>query len=226
MPVLAACSGLTDNADGVASLEIRYPANTFLEFGASLQLTAVARNAAGDSVGVPLLWLTPDTTVVLEETGLVTPATDSGSARIQVGVFGQDTVLTSLSGLLLTLTRRADSLTLTTADSVTIARDTVDNARIDVTMFGGDPAAGVRSRPVIFRIVDPAPADTPAVIFSNGRAADSAMTSATGTVSATVSGNRRRPIPDRAVVEIVARRADGTLIPGSERLVVVRFLHQ
>lgn len=210
----------------MASLEVHFPANTFLEAGATLLLRAVARNAAGDSVAADIRWQTPDTTVILEPTGLVTAVGESGTARIQAGVFGADTIVSSLAGLTLTITRRADSLVLTSADSLTIARDTLDTASIRVTLLGGDPPTGVSGRPVALRIVDPVPVDSPGVVFNSGRTRDSVMTGVGGIATSTVRGVKGRAIPDRAVVEVHAYRADGTPIPGSGRTIVIRFLHQ
>lgn len=187
----------------------------------------MARDASGDSVAADIRWLTPDTTIILgSTTGIVTPVGDTGTARIQVAVFGKDTLLSSLAGLTLTITRQVDSLVLAGPDSLTITRDTIDLASVQIQLLGGDPAVGVRTRPVSLRIVEPVPVDSPAVIFSSGRTRDSLMTAANGIVTGTVRAAKGRPVPDRAVVEAYAFRADGTAIPGSGRRVVIRFLHQ
>jgi hypothetical protein len=188
---------------------------------------AVARNADGDSIDAPIRWRTPDSTISLDSlTGTATAVTDAGTARIQITVFGRDTVLTGLAGLTLSLTPKADSLTLASSDSLTISRDTLDTQQIRFILEGGDPAVGVAGRPVIFRIVEPAPADSPGVAFQSGRLSDSLMTDATGTVTSVVKGVAGRTRPDRAVIEVNASRATGAKIPGSGRQVVVRFLHQ
>lgn len=193
-----------------------------------MDLDAVARNAAGEAVDVGdrLRWLTPDTTVALDSaTGLVTPRAATGTARIQVGIFGIDTVVTAPSSLVLTLTAKADTLLLLSPDSVEILRDRFDTAPIQLRLDGGSPLVPVVGRPVTFRVIEPAPSDSPAVVFASGRAADSLTTTTTG-VTATVRGAPGRPIPDRAVIEINAWRATGAAIPGSGRRVVVRFRHQ
>jgi hypothetical protein len=224
--VLAACSGLTDNEDGVASLEIRYPANTFLEAGTTVRLAGIARNAAGDSVDVAIRWRTPDTTVAIDSvTGLVAPLASSGSARIQAAVFGKDTIVTTLAALTLTLTARADSLVLTTPDSLDLAHDT-STAVIRTRFLGGAPAVGIFNRPLALRIVEPAPADSPAVAFRSGRTADSTNADQTGATASTLRAVRGRQPPDRVVVELAARRADGQPIPGSGHRIVIRFRHQ
>jgi hypothetical protein len=66
------CSNLTEGADGVVELEIRQPAATQIEVGQTLQLTARALNRDGDPVDVPIAWLTPDATLTVDNSGLVT----------------------------------------------------------------------------------------------------------------------------------------------------------
>lgn len=202
------------------------PANTFLEPGVPVHLVAVARNAAGDSIAADLRWRTPDSTVQLDSTrGIVTAKATSGTARVQVGAFGKDTLVSGLGNLTFTLTAKADSLTLVSADSVNVTKDT-DGTQLKAKLWGGTPAAGVSGRPVVFRIIDPAPADTPTVAFNFTRSADSLATDATGGVTAVLRPALNKTPPDRVVVRLTARRANGDAIPGSGRLIVVRFLHQ
>jgi hypothetical protein len=66
------CSGLTEGAGGVVELEITQPAITTIEVGQVLQLTARALDRDGNPVAVPITWLTPDTTLTVDGTGLVT----------------------------------------------------------------------------------------------------------------------------------------------------------
>ncbi len=222
----AACSGLTNNNDGIERIEIVGPANFFLEIGTPTQLKAVALNQAGDSVAADFRWRTPDTTVTLDSLqGIITARLAAGTARVQLGVFGKDTIATSFAGLTFTLTAHADTLILVSADSVDVPKDTTGTP-IRIQLAGGVLRTGVTGRPVSFRVIDPAPADTPAVAFTSGRVKDSLSTDGTGVTSSTVRGVKGRPVPDRAVVEINAYRASGVPIPGSGRRVVIRFRHQ
>lgn len=224
--LLAGCSGISENADGVASVEIRLPTNFYLEKGQSVLIRAVARNRDGDSVAAEFRWRSPDTTIAVDSAlGIVTGLTDVGTARVQAALFGSDTLLSILDSLTFTLTAMADTGFSTTPDSITISVDTVATS-IAFTLEGGTPRQPVAGRPVTFIIVDPAPADTPVVMFLSGRARDSTLTSAAGVATLTVRGRSGKTIPDRAVVEINAYRAAGALIPGSGQRVVVRFLHQ
>ena len=190
-----------------------------------MTLKAVARNATGDSVAADFQFLSPDTTITVGTTsGLVTAVAATGTGRVQVAIFGQDTVATRLDTLKFILTARADTLALVGADSVDVLVDSVGvnlTARID----GGSPRAAVPGRPITFRLIQPAASDS-TVVLPSGRGADSVLTGTTGTAALRVRGRSGRTIPDRAVVEINAYRADGQLIPGSSRQVVLRFRHQ
>jgi hypothetical protein len=225
----AACSSISENEDGIATLEIRVPRNTFLEQGVPLTLSAVARNSAGDSVAAEIVWRTPDTTVTIDSVGgTLTPIVPSGSARIQAAVRGRSVLASDFSQFTFSITRKADSLVLDSPDSIDVVRDTLPSPAIAARLIRlpGDP--GVAGRPIVFRIIDPAVGPDTTVVLGRGRPADSVQSAATGGpgVPVTVQAARGRPPPDRVVVEITAHRASGAPIPGSGRLVVIRFLHQ
>jgi len=191
-------------------------------------LSAVALDRNGNVVeSAPLRWRTPDTTVTVNETtGLVQSQVGAtGSARIQVGVFGSDTIATSLTALTITLTGRADTVYLVGDDSLTVASDN-GTASFQIRADGGSPAVGIQQRPITARIIEPVPVDSPTVVFQSGRVNDSLMTASNGVATFTVRNLPNRPVPDRAVIQIRARRANGNEIPGSGRTLVVRFLHQ
>ncbi len=193
-----------------------------------MQLSAVALDRNGNVVeSAPLRWRTPDTTVSLdEETGLVESESDAtGTARIQVGVFGSDTIATALTSLTITLTGRADTVLLVGDDSLTVTSDN-GTASFQIRADGGSPAVPIAQRPITARIIEPAPVDSPTVVFQSGRVSDSLMTANNGIASFTIRNLPNRPVPDRAVVQIRARRANGNEIPGSGRTLVIRFLHQ
>lgn len=171
-------------------------------------------------------WRTPDTTITIDSlTGLVTPRFPSGSARIQAGVFGRDTIVSTIAGLTLTLTEKADSITLLTGDSLDVLQDTA-TATIRTRFVRGTPVVGVATRPAALRIIEPAPADSPAVRFLSGRVADSVMSDGAGGTSSQLRALRGRTPPDRVVVEVTAHRASGEAIPGSAKRIVIRYRHQ
>ncbi len=66
------CSNLTEGAGGVVELEIRQPAVTTIEVGDTLRLSARALDRDGNPVNVPITWRTPDTTMTVDDQGLVT----------------------------------------------------------------------------------------------------------------------------------------------------------
>lgn len=226
LAVVAGCSGISENADGIASVEIRLPANFYLENARPLLIRAIARNAGGDSVAADFRWRSPDTLITVDSTrGVVTAKADAGTARIQVALFGKDTLVSILDSLRFTLTAAADTAFLTSPDSVAVRVDT-DPTTIAMKLEGGAPRVAVAGRPISFAIIEPAPTDTPAVVFASGRAKDSVTTATTGIASLVIRGRSGAAIPDRVVVEVNAFRASGAKIPGSGRRVVVRFLHQ
>jgi len=83
--LLAGCGKLTTTPDGVAYLEIIAPATLTLDVGATLQFAARALDGNGEPVDVQLTWRTPDTTISVDETGLVT-GLSAGSGRVQAAV--------------------------------------------------------------------------------------------------------------------------------------------
>jgi hypothetical protein len=224
--LLGGCSGISDNDDGIATVEIRLPANFYLEHNQSVTIRAVARAANGDSVDAAFRWRTPDTVIAVDSTrGTVTALLSSGTGRVQAALFGKDSIFSILDSLKFTLTAVADTGFLTTADSIDVPID-VSPTAISFKLEGGTPRTAVSGRPITFSIIEPVPADTPVVIFASGRAKDSTITATTGIATISVGGRTGKTIPDRAVVEINAYRATGAKIPGSGKRVVIRFLHQ
>jgi uncharacterized protein YjdB len=102
------CSNLTEGPNGVVELEITQPAQTQIEVGQTLQLTARALNKDGDPVFVVISWRTADATVTVDDQGLVTGVAP-GTGRVQAFVG-------SLSSALITLT-----VIVTTAPTPSIA---------------------------------------------------------------------------------------------------------
>ena len=76
------CSDLTEGAGGLVELEIRQPAITTVAVGDTLRLSARALDKDGNPVAVPITWLTPDTTLTVDTSGLVTGVWP-GTGRVQ-----------------------------------------------------------------------------------------------------------------------------------------------
>jgi hypothetical protein len=83
---VSGCSDLPTTGDGVVALEVTTPTPLTLVQGSTRQLTARALNAAGEPVEVAITWATPDTTVTVSESGLVTAVAASGTGRVQASV--------------------------------------------------------------------------------------------------------------------------------------------
>jgi len=76
------CSNLTEGAGGVVQVEITQPAITQIEVGQTLRLTARALDRNGDPVAVPITWRTSDTTLTVDDQGLVTGVAP-GTGQVQ-----------------------------------------------------------------------------------------------------------------------------------------------
>lgn len=83
--LLAGCGNLPTTVDGVAYLEIIPPRTLTLEVGATLRIVARALDRDGQPVDVPITWRTPDATVSVDDTGLVT-GLSVGPGRVQASV--------------------------------------------------------------------------------------------------------------------------------------------
>lgn len=104
---LLGCSDLNEGPGGVVALEIRRPATTMIEIGATLQLTAVALDRDGNPVAAPITWRAPDPTLTVDQTGLITGVAP-GPGRVQAFTDAlssglvQFTVIATAGGLALT----------------------------------------------------------------------------------------------------------------------------
>ena len=78
----AACSQLSESNGGIATLDVRLPANSFLEQERPLRLTAVARNRNGDSARQPAC----GATLGFGTAARPVPTTDETSCRRILGI--------------------------------------------------------------------------------------------------------------------------------------------
>lgn len=222
---LAGCSSLSNNDDGVAVLEVQAGVNPFLEPGVPLQLRGVARNSAGDSVDIPIVWRASDTTLVRLDslTGVIEAKAVTGTVQVQASTRGKSPIVTDPFALTFTLTAKAESLQVV-LDSLDVLTDATTSPPLQAMLFGID-AAPVAGRPVQFRIIEPAygTGDTPGVQFSTFRIADSTQTSTLGIASMFLTRVTDQPTPARVVVEVRAFHATGAPILGSGQQIVVRF---
>ncbi|MBA2292373.1 MAG: hypothetical protein H0W15_07955 [Gemmatimonadales bacterium] len=96
--MLAGCSSLPGDADGVVSLELRSPVAVTLSQGASFTLQAQALDRNGEIVNAPIRWRTADTTITVDSvSGVVTALQGTGTGTVQAALGtlrGPDVVFT------------------------------------------------------------------------------------------------------------------------------------
>ncbi len=223
---LLSCSNAGELADGVIEIQVIAPVPPIVDFGDTTQYIAVPLNADGDSVGAPVVWVTPDDsslTIVNPATGLVTGVKPNTSGRLQA-------VLGSLTTGFFTLTvlARADTLILP-ADSVqtVLADDNASDPLLPV-LESDNPAGPTAGHRVTFTIVKPVFADTTGVQnvrFTNGQLAQTATTTADGTpaVPIIVSRVTGRTAPDSVVISVTTFQSSGAAVPGSGQTFLVLF---
>jgi uncharacterized protein YjdB len=83
--LVAGCGTLPTTDDGVAFLDIIPPATLTVEVGDTLRFVARALDRDGQPIDVPVSWRTPDTTVSVDDSGLVTGLV-AGTGRVQAAV--------------------------------------------------------------------------------------------------------------------------------------------
>ncbi len=223
---LVSCSNAGELADGVIEIQVVAPQPPVIDFGDTTQFVAIPLNQNGDSVGAPVVWVTPDDssiTIVDPATGLVTGVKPDTQGRVQA-------VLGTLTTGFFTLIIRAR------ADTIVLPADTVQSVLIDnnsslpllPVLESFNPAGPVTGQRLVFTIVKPVFADTTGVqnvALTNGRLVDSVLTAADGTpvIGVVVSRVTGRTAPDSVLIAVTASQSSGNPVPGSGQLFVVLF---
>lgn len=213
------CSNLDEGEAGIVSLELQTPAVTDLEIGETTQLVAVALNRDGEVVEVPITWLTPDTTVIVDGTGLVT-GVSPGSGRVQARAGSLTSALVGFNVL-----APADTLIIVGDSVLTVPAvpGTTNPLVVRLESFHPLGAGPLGDRPVVYEITGPVEALT-SVILSGGAVIDTLLTGTDGTVGsvslALVSG---AVAPESTIVEVRASRTRGAVVPGSGQRFIVRY---
>jgi hypothetical protein len=223
---IAACSNAGELADGVIEIQVIAPQPAVIDFGDTTRYRAIPLNQAGDSVGAPVLWVTPDDSsliIIDPATGLVTGAKPQTAGRMQA-------VLGTLTTGFYTLTIVARP------DTIVFPVDTVqivllgDNSSTPLlpVLASFNPAGPLALRRVVFTIVRPVFADTTGVqnvALNNGKLVDSVFTGTDGTPSLGVVVSRvaGRAAPDTAVVTVTASQTSGRTVPGSGQMFLILF---
>jgi len=219
LPLLG-CSDITAMAGGVVALELRLPNPAVVEQNDTLQLRARALNAKGDSVPANIVWRTPDTTLVLDSTGLVSTTLTSGSGRVQAKAASLVSELTTLQ-----IRRRSDTLALTGPAVVTIAGADTASAALQAAVLSLAPdTAGISGTTLLYEVVETAAAQGK-LRFAGGGLALRATTSASGEPAVPVT-LRKVPgtTPPAAVtVRCSATRPSGRAVAGSGQVFTLNF---
>jgi hypothetical protein len=220
VPALVAapgCSNLDEGEAGIVALELQTPTVTDLETGETTQLTAIALNREGETVEVPITWRTPDTTVIVDGTGLVT-AVSPGPGRVQASA---GTLTSALVGF--TVLAPADTLILVGDSVVSVPALPGTTGPLVVRLESFNPPGVLGSRPVVYEITGPTEALT-SVVLPGAVVIDTLLTAADGTVSTvTLSLVTEAVAPESVVVEVRASRTRGAVVPGSGQRFIVRY---
>jgi hypothetical protein len=223
---LISCSNAGELADGVIEIQVIAPSPPVVDFGDTVQYVAVPLNADGDSVGAPVVWVTPDDSTIIivnSATGLVTGVKPNSTGRVQA-VLGDLTT----GFFTLAILARADTIILP-ADSVqTVAADDNVSGPLLPVLESDNPAGPTAGHRVTFTIVQPTYADTTgvqAVRLPNGTMTQTTTSVADGTpaIGITVSRITGRTTPDSVLVAVTSFQSSGNPVPGSGQRFLVLF---
>jgi hypothetical protein len=210
------CSDLVEGAGGVVELQIRVPEVTTVEVGETLQLTAIALDKEGNPAETPITWNTPDTTVTVDGTGLVTGVAP-GVGQVQAFAGSLPSAAVPI-----TVSIRADTLALV-GDSVVTVAPGANSAPLVVQLLSISQPDPLPSRTVIYSVSFPT-ITVGQVHLPNGTIVDTNSTGTSGVdQSITLNRDPVAPAPDTAFVQVRSPRASGVDVPGSGQRFIVVF---
>jgi len=225
--LVAGCSNLPTDASGVISLEVIRPEPATVEVGDTIQLSARALDAQGDSVAVPITWQTSDTTIWVDSTtGRVTGLVPGKTGRVQAS----ETSLVS-NPITLTVIGRPDTLVVAPDTLIVPAGTSASTALVASLLSRDDTAAsgfiGAVGARMIIAITSPTFTDpaTRTVQLSNNALADTVAAGADGLPTTAVTVNRvdGATAPDTVRVTISGVHRSGAPVAGSGQEVLVVF---
>jgi hypothetical protein len=218
---LGGCSGLTEEG-GVAGLELLVPRPAEVEVGQTVTVTARALDGSGNEVDAPIVWGTPDTTLIVTTDGQITGRTGGSTGRVQAqaGALASDFVT-------FTVRPRPDTLVLSADSVLTVAADAPASAALVATLRSFAPDQPVSGGTIVYSVASPVFADPAGrtVELNGGVLTLSATTGGDGTPATPVVLSRvaGHPAPAIAVVTVSAATAVGTPVPGSGQRFRVEF---
>lgn len=224
---LMSCSNAGELADGVIEIQVIAPSPPVVDFGDTTQFIAIPLDANGDSVGAPVVWVTPDDstiTIVNPATGLVTGVKPNSQGRVQA-------ILGSLTTGFFTLTilARPDSIVLPADPVQTVTAEDNSSQPLLVVLESDNPAGPTAGHRVTFTIVQPTFADTTGVqnvqlgVLPARPLTQTVTTNAEGQPGVIVSRIVGRAAPDSVLVEVTAFQSSGNPVPGSGQRFLVLF---
>ena len=204
---------MSPDFDAVIAIEVVVPDSGRIEVGDTLRPTARALNGRGDSTAAVFVWSALDTILlVVDSNAGTTVGRTVGTGRLQarVGNLRSNPITIAILAPL-------DSIRLGGAGRDTITVSTPDSLSDSLPVQAFGPTGSTAGRRIALSVTFPllasnltlVPRDT---VLTNGSGAAVFQLRLTGV-----------PLPDSAVVAATARRADGTLVPGSPVTFVVEF---
>jgi len=213
---VATCKPVGVDLDAVIAIQVSLPDSGIVEEGDTIVPHALALNGYGDSVAAEVAWTADTATLQLLDSATgATVGRRPPSGRLQARVG-------SLRSPLLTVTVRpqADTLSATgVLRRLVVAPDSQSDGlevRLE-DLTTGTTAAGLANRPVAFTLTYPAGGGAFTLLPG-----DTVLTGSGGLASVQVR-LVNRALPDSAVVEVRAVRANGQVVPGSPVTFVVEF---
>ena len=214
---MAPCKPVGVDLDEVIAIQVSLPDSGIVEEGDTIVPLARALNGYGDSVAADIVWATADTATLelLDSASGATVGRRPPSGRLQARVG-------SLRSPLLTVTVRpqADTLSATGALRRTVVAPDSQSDGLEVLLADlttGTAPAGLANRAIAFTLTYPA-GDGSFTLLPG----DTVLTGTGGLASVQVR-LVNRALPDSAVVEARAVRANGQAVPGSPVTFVVEF---
>ncbi len=218
---LGGCSNLTQEG-GVASLEIQFPQDRLVEVGQTITLAARALDGSGNPVDAPIVWLTPDTTIIVSPDGRLTGRTGGTTGRVQAqaGALATDFVT-------FTVRPRPDTLVLSPDSVLTVPAGVTASAPLVATLRSIAPPEPIADGIIVYTVTSPVfadPAERTVELPGSGLTL-SAVTGTDGAPAAPVTLARvaGTAAPAAAVVTVGAVTATGAPVPGSGQRFQVQF---
>ena len=176
--VLAACSDFTTTDAGVAQIVVFAPVPPEVEVAGSVTVRAVALDADGDTLDIPIYWRALDTTIAVDSVqGLLTGLSAGKTGKVVARALDLYSAVATF-----TVIPQADTLIVVGDSVVTVVPDTNISPPITVRVEAGEPPAAVDKRRVTFELISPvfATLEDRTVEFSNRQLAQSIATTTTG----------------------------------------------